>query len=165
MAPFWSRTCRGRSPAMPTSSRPISERSGAPVLEIDGISAGYSAIPVLKGVSISVGEGEFVSVVGPNGAGKSTLFKTISGVLAPTSGSIRFEGEDLLKVTPSRRPHLGIAHVPEGRHVFPSLTVMENLELGAYTDSGRRGWASSIGQIFHLFPVLSERRRQLAGTL
>jgi branched-chain amino acid transport system ATP-binding protein len=135
------------------------------MLEIGGISAGYSANPVLKGVSISVGEGEFVAVIGPNGAGKSTLFKTISGVLASTSGSIRFEGEDLLKVAPSRRPHLGIAHVPEGRHVFPSLTVMENLELGAYTESGRRRWASSIDQIFHFFPVLSERRRQLAGTL
>jgi branched-chain amino acid transport system ATP-binding protein len=135
------------------------------MLEIGGVSAGYSAIPVLKGVSISVGAGEFVSVVGPNGAGKSTLFKTISGVLQPTAGSIRFEGADLMKVAPSRRPHLGIAHVPEGRHVFSSLTVMENLELGAYTESGRRHWKSSIDQIFLLFPVLSERRRQFAGTL
>jgi branched-chain amino acid transport system ATP-binding protein len=135
------------------------------MLEIDGVCAGYSAIPVLKSVSISVGEGEFVAVVGPNGAGKSTLFKTISGVLAPTAGAIRFEGEDLLNVAPSRRPHLGIAHVPEGRHVFPSLTVMENLELGAYTEFGRRRWTSSIAQIFGLFPVLAERRGQLAGTL
>lgn len=135
------------------------------MLEIEGVSAGYSAIPVLKGVSISVAAGEFVSVVGPNGAGKSTLFKTISGVLQPTAGSIRFEGADLMKVVPSRRPHLGIAHVPEGRHVFSSLTVMENLELGAYTESGRRHWKSSIDQIFQLFPVLSERRRQFAGTL
>jgi branched-chain amino acid transport system ATP-binding protein len=135
------------------------------MLEIDGVSAGYSTIPVLKGVSISVGEGAFVSVVGPNGAGKTTLFKTISGVLAPTSGAIRFEGADLASVAPSRRPHLGIAHVPEGRHVFPSLTVMENLELGAYTDAGRRHWASNIDQIFQLFPVLAERRGQYAGTL
>jgi branched-chain amino acid transport system ATP-binding protein len=135
------------------------------MLEIDGVSAGYSAIPVLKDVSISVGSGEFVSVVGPNGAGKSTLFKTISGVLTPTAGAIRFDGGDLTKVAPSRRPHLGIAHVPEGRHVFPSLTVMENLELGAYTDSGRRQWASGIDQIFQLFPVLAERRGQYAGTL
>ncbi len=135
------------------------------MLEIDGVCAGYSAIPVLKNVSIRVGEGEFACVVGPNGAGKSTLFRTISGVLRPTAGAIRFDGKDLLKVAPSRRPHLGIAHVPEGRHVFPSLTVTENLELGAYTEAGRRRWASSIGQIFQLFPVLSERRRQLAGTL
>jgi branched-chain amino acid transport system ATP-binding protein len=135
------------------------------MLEIDDITAGYSAIPVLKRVSISVAKGEFVSVVGPNGAGKTTLFKTISGVVKPASGSIRFDGIDLLKVAPSRRPHLGIAHVPEGRHVFPSLTVMENLELGAYTEAGRRTWKSNRDQIFDLFPVLAERSRQLAGTL
>ena len=135
------------------------------MLDVDGVSAGYSAIPVLDRVSINVAEGEFVSVVGPNGAGKTTLFKTISGLLKPTVGSIRFEGTDLLKVAPSRRPHLGIAHVPEGRHVFPSLTVMENLELGAYTEFGRLRWKSNLDQIFELFPVLSERTRQLAGTL
>ena len=108
------------------------------MLEIDGLCAGYSTVAVLKAVSISVGDGAFVSVVGPNGAGKTTLFKTISGVLAPTAGSIRFEGQDLLRIAASRRPHLGLAHVPEGRHVFASLTVMENLELGAYTEAGRR---------------------------
>jgi branched-chain amino acid transport system ATP-binding protein len=135
------------------------------MLEIDGLCAGYSSVAVLKAVSISVGEGAFVSVVGPNGAGKTTLFKTISGVLAPTAGSISFEGQDLLKVAPSRRPHLGLAHVPEGRHVFASLTVMENLELGAYTEAGRRRWRANIDHIFHLFPVLAERRRQFAGTL
>jgi len=135
------------------------------MLEIAGISAGYSTIPVLRDVSITVGEGQFVSVVGPNGAGKSTLFKTISGVLKPSAGAIRFDGNDLLSVPPSRRAHLGIAHVPEGRHVFPSLTVMENLELGAYTEAGRRQWLQNIDHIFQLFPVLSERRRQFAGTL
>jgi branched-chain amino acid transport system ATP-binding protein len=135
------------------------------MLEIDGVCAGYSTIPVLRNVSITVARGAFVAVVGPNGAGKSTLFKTISGVLATTAGSIRFEGEDLAGVAPSRRPHRGIAHVPEGRHVFPSLTVMENLELGAWTEAGRHAWASGIEQIFALFPVLAERRRQLAGTL
>jgi len=135
------------------------------MLEIDGISAGYSEIPVLDRVSIHVAEGEFVAVVGPNGAGKTTLFKTISGLLKPAAGSIRFGGVNLLETAPSRRAHLGIAHVPEGRHVFPSLTVMENLELGAYTDSGRRNWASNIENIFELFPVLSDRSRQFAGTL
>jgi branched-chain amino acid transport system ATP-binding protein len=135
------------------------------MLEIDGISVGYSAIPVLHRVSIGVAEGEFVAVVGPNGAGKTTLFKTISGLLKPTAGSIRFDGVNLLEVAPSRRPHLGIAHVPEGRHVFPSLTVMENLELGAYTEAGRRNWASNLEQIFELFPVLLERTAQYAGTL
>jgi len=135
------------------------------MLEIAGISVGYSTVPVLRDVSISVGEGQFVSVVGPNGAGKSTLFKTISGILKPTAGTIRFDGTDLLSVAPSQRAHLGIAHVPEGRHVFPSLTVMENLELGAYTEAGRRSWPANIEHIFQLFPVLSERRRQFAGTL
>jgi branched-chain amino acid transport system ATP-binding protein len=135
------------------------------MLEIDGISAGYSEIPVLERVSIRVAEGEFVAVVGPNGAGKTTLFRTISGLLKPTAGSIRFDGVDLLETPASRRAHLGIAHVPEGRHVFPSLTVMENLELGAYTSSGKLNWASNLERIFELFPVLSERSRQFAGTL
>jgi branched-chain amino acid transport system ATP-binding protein len=135
------------------------------MLDIDGISAGYSRIPVLDRVSIHVAEGEFVAVVGPNGAGKTTLFKTISGLLKPTAGSIRFGDIDLLETAPSRRAHLGIAHVPEGRHVFPSLTVMENLELGAYTNSGRLNWASNLERIFELFPVLSERSQQFAGTL
>ena len=109
--------------------------------------------------------GQFVAIVGPNGAGKTTLFKTISGIVKPESGTIRFEGADLLAVPPSRRPHLGIAHVPEGRQVFPSLTVMENLEMGAYTEAGRRDWKANLDLILALMPVLGERRGQLAGTL
>ena len=135
------------------------------MLKLDAVSAGYSSVPVLNGVSIDVSAGEFVSVVGPNGAGKSTMFKTISGTVRPRSGTIKFEDIDLLAVAPSRRPHLGIAHVPEGRQVFPSLTVMENLEMGAYTKSGRRDWRSNIEHIFALFPVLAERGKQFAGTL
>lgn len=135
------------------------------MLEVENITAGYSGVPVLKGVSISVGEGEFVSIVGPNGAGKTTLFKTISGTLTPMAGSIRFEQSDLLSTPPARRPHLGIAHVPEGRQVFPSLTVMDNLELGAYTEAGRRDWSRNIERILAWLPVLAERRNQLAGTL
>jgi len=135
------------------------------MLKIEGISAGYSSIPVLDRVSIHVGQGEFVSVVGPNGAGKTTLFKTISGVVKPMAGSIQFEGIDLIDVPPSHRPHLGIAHVPEGRQVFPSLTVSENLEMGGYTQAGRRDWKTNIEQIFTLFPMLAERTNQLAGTL
>ena len=110
------------------------------MLKLEGLSAGYSAVPVLNGVSIKVAHGQFVSIVGPNGAGKTTLFKTISGVVRPRPERSRFEDIDLLAVAPSRRPHLGIAHVPEGRQVFPSLTVMENLEMGAYTEAGRRDW-------------------------
>jgi branched-chain amino acid transport system ATP-binding protein len=135
------------------------------VLALEGICAGYSAVPVLKDVSLSVEAGQFVAIVGPNGAGKSTLFKTISGIVQPSSGSIRFEGVDLSKIPAAARPHLGIAHVPEGRQVFASLSVMENLEMGALTQAGRRGWKRNIDTIFALLPVLAERRHQLAGTL
>jgi branched-chain amino acid transport system ATP-binding protein len=135
------------------------------MLSIDAITAGYSKIPVLNGVSIEVGEGQFVAIVGPNGAGKTTLFKTISGIIRPMSGAIRFQGADLNAVAAHDRAHLGIAHVPEGRQVFPSLTVMENLEMGAYTAAGRRDWKHNLERIFAWLPVLAERRGQLAGTL
>jgi branched-chain amino acid transport system ATP-binding protein len=135
------------------------------MLRLEGVHAGYAAIPVLHGISIAVEAGQFVSILGPNGAGKTTLFKTISGTVPTTGGSIRFEDVDLLAVPPARRPHLGIAHVPEGRQVFPSLTVMENLEMGAYTGAGRRMWKQNLERIFAWLPVLADRRRQLAGTL
>ena len=135
------------------------------MLSIENLSAGYSAIPVLKDVSIKVVTGQFVAIVGPNGAGKTTLFKTISGIVRPSAGSITFEGVDLLSIPASQRAHLGIAHVPEGRQVFPSLTVMENLEVGATTEAGRRGWKQNIERIFEWLPVLAERRDQFAGTM
>jgi len=135
------------------------------MLHIEGLSAGYSARPVLSEVSLHVEAGQFVAIVGPNGAGKTTLFKTISGILRPSSGRISFEDHDLLSIAPARRPHLGIAHVPEGRQVFPSLTVMENLEMGAMTEAGRRDWKNNIERIFEWLPVLAERRAQFAGTL
>ncbi|MGI3213140.1 ABC transporter ATP-binding protein [Roseovarius tibetensis] len=135
------------------------------MLEIQNLSAGYGALSVLHGISLSVGAGQFISVVGPNGAGKTTLFKTISGVIACRGGSITFEGEDMLKVSPSRRPHLGIAHVPEGRQVFASMTVLENLQMGAITDKGRKEWKTNLEQIFTWLPVLKDRAHQHAGTL
>jgi branched-chain amino acid transport system ATP-binding protein len=135
------------------------------MLVIENIRVGYSALPVLDGVSIRVDAGKFVAVVGPNGAGKTTLFKSISGTLKLMSGRISFEGVDLANVPAHRRPHLGIAHIPEGRQVFPSLTVMENLEMGAYTDAGRQNWKANIERIFTWLPVLAERRDQFAGTL
>ncbi|WEX08071.1 ABC transporter ATP-binding protein [Chelativorans sp. AA-79] len=135
------------------------------MLEISKLTSGYSEVPVLREVSISVGAGQFVSIVGPNGAGKTTLFKTISGTVSAMGGTIRFEGDDLLKVSPSARPHLGIAHVPEGRQVFASLTVLENLEMGAFTEAGRKSWKANIEKIFAWLPVLRERADQLAGTL
>ena len=135
------------------------------MLEIEGLTVAYGGLAALREVSLAVGDGQFVAIVGPNGAGKTTLFKAISGTVAPLSGAIRYEGRDLLAVPPAGRAHLGIAHVPEGRQVFPSLTVLENLEMGAYPAAGRRVWETSLERIFTLFPVLAERRRQLAGTL
>jgi branched-chain amino acid transport system ATP-binding protein len=135
------------------------------MLKVEGLSAGYSDLPVISNVSITVNAGQFVSIVGPNGAGKTTLFKTISGILTPKAGRMQFENVDLATVPAARRPHLGIAHVPEGRQVFPSLTVMENLEMGAFTEAGRRNWKQNLERILTWLPVLADRRTQLAGTL
>ena len=135
------------------------------MLTVEGLSAGYGDLPVISNVSITVGEGQFVSIVGPNGAGKTTLFKTISGILAQKAGRMQFENVDLATVPAARRPHLGIAHVPEGRQVFPSLTVMENLEMGAFTEAGRRNWKDNLERILTWLPVLADRHSQLAGTL
>jgi branched-chain amino acid transport system ATP-binding protein len=135
------------------------------MLRLEGVCAGYSVLPVLNDVSLDVEAGQFVAIVGPNGAGKTTLFKTISGIVQPSAGAIHFDGVDLLKIPAAARPHLGIAHVPEGRQVFPSLSVMENLEMGAFTEAGRRAWKENIERIFTLLPVLAERRHQFAGTL
>jgi len=135
------------------------------MLEIEGLSAGYGGIPVLNGVTIRIETGEFAAIVGPNGAGKTTLFKTISGIVRSMAGSVRFLGKDLLAVSPFARPHLGIAHVPEGRQVFPSLTVFENLQMGAYTDAGRAAWKQNLEKIYSWFPVLAERAKAQAGAL
>jgi branched-chain amino acid transport system ATP-binding protein len=135
------------------------------MLRLEGVCAGYSVLPVLNDVSLDVEAGQFVAIVGPNGAGKTTLFKTISGIVQPSAGAIHFEGVDLLRIPAAARPHLGVAHVPEGRQVFPSLSVMENLEMGAFTEAGRRAWRDNIERIFTLLPVLAERRHQFAGTL
>ena len=135
------------------------------MLEVADLHVAYGRIPALHGVSIHVEAGELIAIVGPNGAGKSTLFNAISGLAPITSGAIRFDGRDLLAVPPARRAHLGIAHVPEGRQVFPSLTVLENLEMGAYTEAGRAAWGDNLERIYTWFPVLAERARQAAGTL
>jgi branched-chain amino acid transport system ATP-binding protein len=135
------------------------------MLRVEDLSVAYGGLHALSGVSLAVAEGQFIAIVGPNGAGKTTLFKTISGTVTPASGQITFDGCDLFDVTPWRRAHLGIAHVPEGRQVFGAMTVFDNLEMGAYPQNGRQGWARNIERVFALFPVLAERRRQLAGTL
>jgi branched-chain amino acid transport system ATP-binding protein len=135
------------------------------VLTLENVRAGYGGLTAVGGVSIGIAEGDFVSIVGPNGAGKTTLFKCISGIVTPTAGSISFAGRDMLRVRPCDRPHLGIAHVPEGRQVFPNLTVLDNLEMGAITRAGQKQWPQNLDYVLTLFPVLAERRDQLAGTL
>ena len=135
------------------------------LLEIKNLTVAYGGLRALTDVTLSVNEGQFVTVVGPNGAGKSTLFKTISGVVPPVSGGISFAGQDLLRCSAAQRAHLGIAHVPEGRQVFKTLTVRENLEMGAYTKAGQAQWARTLDRIHTLFPLLAERALQMAGTL
>jgi branched-chain amino acid transport system ATP-binding protein len=135
------------------------------VLKIRSLEVAYGGLHALSGVSLDVERGQFVAVVGPNGAGKTTLFKAISGVITPLAGEIVYNGENLLAVPPAERAQRGIAHVPEGRQVFASMTVMENLEMGAYTRNGRARWNETLPMILALFPVLAERSTQLAGTL
>ena len=135
------------------------------MLKIRSLDVAYGGLRALSGVSLDVERGQFVAVVGPNGAGKTTLFKTISGVVMPAGGEITYNGQNLLAVPPAERAQLGIAHVPEGRQVFASMTVMENLEMGAYTRKGRERWSETLPMILQLFPILAERRDQLAGTL
>ena len=135
------------------------------MLKIRSLNVAYGGLKALNDVSLDIDAGQFVTVVGPNGAGKTTLFKTISGVVAPLSGEITYRGKNLLAVPPEERAMLGIAHVPEGRQVFASMTVMENLEMGALTKKGRARRHQLMPAIFELFPILSERRDQLAGTL
>lgn len=135
------------------------------MLVIENLSTYYGAIQALDQVSIEVKQGQFVAIVGPNGAGKTTLFDSICGHVKPKSGRITFNGIDLLKLPAKDRAHLGLAHVPEGRQVFPNLTVYENLLMGATTQQGRADWQKNLEMCFTLFPVLAERRDQLAGTL
>ena len=135
------------------------------MLEVRNISVAYGGLRALADVSLSVAAGQFVTVVGPNGAGKSTLFKTICGIVPPLQGTIGFLGQNLLAMPAARRAHLGVAHVPEGRQVFKTLTVRENLEMGAYTKAGRSQWGHTLERIHALFPILAERATQLAGTL
>src|SRR6516164_10684017 len=148
-----------------TCLRPISAESGWNVLTIRSLDVAYGGLNALSDVSLDVDEGQFVAVVGPNGAGKTTLFKTISGVVTPIVGEIVYKGQDLLKVPPNERAQLGIAHVPEGRQVFASMTVKENLEMGSSTRKSRARRAELLKTVLELFPILAERRDQLAGTL
>ena len=135
------------------------------MLSLRGVDVHYGPIQALHGVSLDVAEGEIVTLIGANGAGKSTTLKLISGLLRPTRGDLLFEGEPLASIAPHDIVARGICQVPEGRHVFPEMTVLENLEMGAYVLRGRRQLREAMGLVFELFPRLEERRRQRAGTL
>jgi len=135
------------------------------MLAIERLGVSYEGLHALADVSLEVAEGEFVTIVGPNGAGKTTLLKAISGTAPADAGRIAYKGQDLGTLQPSARAALGIAHVPEGRRVFPSLTVMENLELGSYRRTARAARRQGLEEVLALFPVLRQRQRQLAGSL
>lgn len=139
--------------------------TGAPLLEIRNLETYYGPIQAIRGVSLSVQQGRVVTVLGANGAGKTTLLKTVSGIMEPEKGKILFEGREIHGLEPHRIVKAGIVHVPEGREVFPLLTVEENLALGAYTRSDRAEIARDRDLVFTYFPILAERRRQEAGTL
>ena len=135
-----------------------------PILQVSDLSVSYGSINAVKGVSFQVNPGEVVTLIGANGAGKSTILNTISGLLHPKSGSILFQGKDLHGIPADKILCLGLAQVPEGRHVFLQMTVEENLEMGAYTQP-KSTIAPGIADVYQRFPRLKERRRQIAGTL
>jgi len=135
------------------------------MLEVNDIHVYYGAIHALKGVSLSVKEGQIVALIGANGAGKSTTLRTISGLLRPKGGDITFEGESITKKNVQSIVRSGISQVPEGRRIFAPLTVLENLELGAFTRKDKDGVAHDMELVFKRFPRLAERKKQLAGTL
>ena len=135
------------------------------MLEIAGLRAAYGPIEALRGVDLEVRAGELVCLLGANGAGKSTTLRTISGLLRPAAGRIAFEGRSIAGLSPATILEAGIAHCPEGRRVFPYLSVEENLLMGAYVRRDRAGIAADLERVCEHFPVLAERRRQAAGTL
>jgi ABC-type branched-subunit amino acid transport system ATPase component len=144
---------------------PAAVTADGPLLVAEGLVAGYGRIDILHGVSLDVRPGELVAVIGPNGAGKSTAFKTIVGFLAPRSGRVVFNGGSLVGLRPDLVLRRGLAYVPQGRIVFPQMTVLENLEMGAYIERDAGRIAAALDRVFGLFPILAERRRQKAGTM
>ena len=135
------------------------------LLRAEGLTAGYGKLPILHDVTLEVRVGEMVSVIGPNGAGKSTAFKTIVGFVHATSGSVVFDGQDITGLRPDQVLPRGLAYVPQGRIVLPQMTVLENLEMGAYIERDGARIRESLERVYTLFPVLSQRQGQKAGTL
>ncbi|HEU5320513.1 MAG TPA: ABC transporter ATP-binding protein [Methylomirabilota bacterium] len=139
--------------------------TGGALLVAERLTAGYGRLDILHDVSLAVHAGEMVSIIGPNGAGKSTAFKTIVGFLRPRTGRVLFDGADLVGLRPDLVLRRGLAYVPQGRIVFPQMTVLENLEMGAYIERDPARVAAALERVFALFPILAERRRQKAGTM
>jgi branched-chain amino acid transport system ATP-binding protein len=135
------------------------------LLELEGVDAFYGRIQALRGISIRVEKGEVVALIGSNGAGKTTTLRTISGLMHPHNGTITFDGREITTTRPSRIVGLGISQSPEGRRLFPRMTVVDNLFMGAYSRNDKPGIASDMERVFQLFPRLLERRSQIAGTL
>lgn len=135
------------------------------MLEVNDIQVFYGMIQAIKGVSFHVEEGEVIALIGANGAGKTTILHTISGLLAPKSGSVMFEGQDITKIPGHKIVSMGMAHVPEGRRVFAQLSVLQNLRMGAYTRKDKQEIENTLQSVFERFPRLEERQNQLAGTL
>jgi branched-chain amino acid transport system ATP-binding protein len=139
--------------------------TAGPLLELEGISVFYGSIQALKGVSLEVWQGEIVTLIGANGAGKTTTLRSINGILHPRSGSIRFRGDDITRESAHHVVARGISQSPEGRRLFPRMSVLENLEMGAYQRSDRSELQQDVERVFTLFPRLAERRTQRAGTM
>lgn len=135
------------------------------MLEVKNLDVHYGVIHAIKNVSLTVNDGEIVTLIGANGAGKTTTLRTISGLKKPTNGTIMLDGEDITNTSARERVAKGISHVPEGRHIFPTMTVLENLELGAYLRHDKKGIAADLEMVYNIFPILKERRKQAAGTL
>jgi branched-chain amino acid transport system ATP-binding protein len=135
------------------------------MLEIKNLHVHFGVIHAIKGISLTVNDGEIVTLIGANGAGKTTTLRTISGLKKTTEGAIIFDGKDITNLTAQERVALGISHVPEGRRVFSSMTVLENLELGAYLRKDKDGIARDLEMVFERFPILAKRKKQAAGTL
>ncbi len=135
------------------------------MLEVKNLNVFYGAIHAIKGISFTVNDGELISLIGANGAGKTTTLHTISGLIKAKSGEILLDGKNIQKVPPHTLINLGIAHVPEGRHVFARMSVEENLKMGAYTMSNQKKIQENLDKVYKLFPRLKERKKQLAGTM
>ncbi|MEU8775374.1 ABC transporter ATP-binding protein [Streptomyces sp. NPDC048606] len=135
------------------------------LLKVEDLKVAYGKIEAVKGISFEVNEGEIVCLVGTNGAGKTTTLRTLSGLLKPTAGSITFDGQPLAGIPAHKIVSMKLAHSPEGRHIFPRLTIAENLQLGAFLRSDKEGIEKDIQRAYDLFPILGERRKQAAGTL